>query len=93
MKGNIIVLTVSRIMWSLSMSVVFPYQSLYSQELGGSEPVMGMMTALGSLVSGYIYEINPMHPWHLNVVFMAVSLFLAARLVENLKPPRRKRNH
>jgi len=40
MRANILVLTVSRIIWSLSMSVVFPYQSLYIQELGGSRPVI-----------------------------------------------------
>ena len=40
MRANILVLTVSRIIWSLSMSVVFPYKSLYIQELGGSRPVI-----------------------------------------------------
>jgi len=40
---------------------------------------------LDSLVSGYIYEINPMYPWYLNVVLLVASLFLVARLVEEPK--------
>lgn len=86
----------SRIIWSLSMSVVFPYQSLYIQELGGSKPVISsggyvqgfipfVPSMLDSLVSGYIYEINPMYPWYLNVVFLVASPFLVARLVEEPK--------
>jgi len=40
---------------------------------------------LDSLVSGYIYEINPMYPWYLNVVLLVASLFLVVRLVEEPK--------
>jgi MFS family permease len=58
MRGNILVLTVSRIIWSLSMSVVFPYQSLFIQELGGSKPVIGMITALGNVTGMIFYPLG-----------------------------------
>jgi len=96
MRANIFVLTVSLIIWSLSMSVVFLYQSLYIQWLGGSKPVISsggyvqcftplVPSMLESLVSGYICEINPMYPWYLKVVILVASLFLVARLVEEPK--------
>jgi hypothetical protein len=44
--------------------------------------ILFIPSMLGSLVSGYVYEINPTYPWHLNVVLLAVSLFLVARIVE-----------
>ncbi|TRO61443.1 hypothetical protein E2P71_00565, partial [Candidatus Bathyarchaeota archaeon] len=47
MKGNILVLTISRIIWSMSSSIVWPYQSLFIQDLGGSKPIIGLITALG----------------------------------------------
>ncbi|MBN2335854.1 MFS transporter [Candidatus Bathyarchaeota archaeon] len=58
MQGNILVLTVSRIIWSLSMSVVFPYQSLFIQELGGSKPVIGLITALGNVTGMVFYPLG-----------------------------------
>lgn len=47
MKGNVFVLTVSRVIWSVSMSVVLPFLSLYIIELGGTQPIVGMVNALG----------------------------------------------
>jgi len=58
MKGNILVLTVSRIIWSMSMSIVFPYLSLYILELGGSKPIVGMVNALGGLAGMFLYPIG-----------------------------------
>jgi hypothetical protein len=41
MKGNILVLTVSRVIWSVSDSIVYPYLSLYILELGAASPRSG----------------------------------------------------
>jgi len=57
-KGNILVLTVSRIIWSMSMSIVFPYQSLFIQALGGSKPMIGLITALGSATGMIFYPLG-----------------------------------
>ena len=45
MKGNVFVLTVNRVIWSVSMSLFFPF--LYIIELGGTKPIVGMVNALG----------------------------------------------
>ncbi len=45
MKGNVFVLTVSRVIWSVSMSLFFPF--LYIIELGGTKPIVGRVNALG----------------------------------------------
>ena len=58
MKGNILVLTVSRIIWSLSSSIVWPYQSLFIQDLGGSKPIIGMITALGNFTGMLFYPLG-----------------------------------
>ena len=57
-KGNIKILIVSRIIWSLSMSIVTPYQSLYILDLGGSKPVIGLITALGNVAGMLFYPIG-----------------------------------
>ncbi len=46
MKGNVL-LTVSRVIWSVSMSLFFPFLSLYIIELGGTKPIVGKVNALG----------------------------------------------
>jgi hypothetical protein len=38
MRGNILVLTVSRVIWSMSNSIVYPYLLLHILELGGASP-------------------------------------------------------
>ena len=46
MKGNVL-LTVSRVIWSVSMSLFFPFLSLYIIELGRTKPIVGKVNALG----------------------------------------------
>ncbi len=58
MKGNILVLTVSRIIWSLSSSIVWPYQSLFIQDLGGTKPIIGLITALGNVTGMLFYPLG-----------------------------------
>lgn len=52
--GNILVLTVCRVLWSASTSIVFPYLSLYIRALGGSPVEVGLINALG-LISGMLF--------------------------------------
>ena len=49
MKGNILILTVSRVIWSISGAVVRPYMSLYILALGGSKPVIGFSKDVHSI--------------------------------------------
>ena len=58
MKGNILVLTVSRVIWSISGAVVRPYMSLYILALGGSKPVIGFSNALADLVGMFLYPLG-----------------------------------
>lgn len=58
MKGSVLVLTVSRVIWSVSMSIVFPFLSLYIIELGGTKPIVGMVNALGSVASMFLFPVG-----------------------------------
>ncbi len=58
MKGNVLVLTVSRVIWSVSMSIVFPFLSLYIIELGGTKPIVGMVNALGSVAGMVLFPVG-----------------------------------
>ena len=58
MKGNILVLTVSRVIWSVSGSIVYPYLSLYILELGGSKPQIGLVNAIAGLAGMFLYPLG-----------------------------------
>ena len=58
MKGNILVLTVSRIIWSMSSSIVWPYVSLYIIELGGNPPLIGKITALANIAGMLFFPLG-----------------------------------
>jgi MFS family permease len=58
MKGNILVLTVSRVIWSISGAVVRPYMSLYILALGGSKPVIGFANAMADLAGMFLYPLG-----------------------------------
>ena len=58
MKGNILVLTVSRVIWSISGAVVRPYMSLYILALGGSKPVIGFANALAGFVGMFLFPLG-----------------------------------
>lgn len=58
LKGNVLVLTVSRVLWSASDAIVLPYLALYIRELGGSNSTIGMVYALGSLAACLLYPIG-----------------------------------
>ncbi|MCD6264022.1 MFS transporter [Candidatus Bathyarchaeota archaeon] len=56
--GNILVLTVCRILWSTSTSIAFPYLSLYIRALGGSPADVGVINALGLLSGMLLYPVG-----------------------------------
>ncbi len=58
MKGNILVLTVSRIIWSMSSSIVWPYVSLFIIRLGGEYATIGKITALANIAGMLFYPLG-----------------------------------
>jgi len=58
MRGNVLVLTVSRILWSMGDALVLPYLSLYILALGGDKPTIGWVNAMGSLAACLLYPIG-----------------------------------
>ena len=58
MRGNVLVLTVSRVLWSVSDSICLPYLSLYILALGGTAETVGWVNALGSLAAAVLYPIG-----------------------------------
>ena len=58
MRGNILVLTVSRIIWSMSSSIVWPFVSLYIIELGGDAPTIGKITALANIAGMLFFPLG-----------------------------------
>jgi len=63
MTGNVLVLTVCRVIFTLSQSLAWPYFSLFVLALGGSVKEIGLITALGGLagliffpVGGYVAD-------------------------------------
>ncbi|MBE0633195.1 hypothetical protein IH574_01375 [Candidatus Bathyarchaeota archaeon] len=58
LTGNVLVLTVSRILWSMSDALVLSYLSLYILALGGDKPTIGWVKALGSFAALLLYPIG-----------------------------------
>jgi MFS family permease len=58
MKGNVLVLTVSRVLWSMSDSLAWPYLSLYILFLGGTAESVGFVYAVGTMAACVLYPIG-----------------------------------
>lgn len=58
MKGNILVLTVCRTVWSISQSIAWPYFSLFVLALGGSAKEIGLITAIGGMAGLILYPVG-----------------------------------
>ena len=58
MKGNVLVLTVSRVLWSMSDTIVYPYLSLFILALGGDKNTIGDVYFWGSLAACVLYPIG-----------------------------------
>ena len=58
MTGNVLVLTVCRIIFTLSQSLAAPYFSLFVLALGGSVQDIGIITALGGIAGLVFYPLG-----------------------------------
>ena len=58
LKGNVLVLTVSSVLWSASDAIVLPYLSIYIRELGGDNQTIGLVYAMGSLAACLLYPVG-----------------------------------
>lgn len=58
MRGNVLVLTVCRLIWTFSGSIAGPYFSLYILALGGSPSEIGLVYALGGLAGLFLYPVG-----------------------------------
>ena len=58
MKGNVLILTVSRVLWSISDSINMPYLSLYIIFLGGDATTVGWVNAVGAMAAAILYPIG-----------------------------------
>lgn len=58
LKGNVLILTISRVLWSASDAIVLPYLSLYILGLGGDKPTIGLVYAMGSLAACLLYPVG-----------------------------------
>lgn len=57
-QGNIKVLIVCRLLWSLSTSIVYPYFSFYILALGGSSQEVGLISSLGILSGMFLFPVG-----------------------------------
>lgn len=57
MKGNVLVLTTTRVMQSFIFQMAMPFLSLYILALHGTDPVVGLVFSLGPLASFLVYPI------------------------------------
>jgi len=58
LKGNILVLMVCRVLWSLSTSIVYPFFSLYILALGGTPTEIGLINSLGIIAGMVLYPVG-----------------------------------
>ncbi len=58
MRGNILVLTITQALGTISRSMAFPYASLYIIALGGSPEQIGLITALSPLAGLLVFPIG-----------------------------------
>lgn len=89
LRGNVLILTLSRMLWSVSVSIVFPYMSLYILELGGSKPIIGLVNAVGSLASILLYPIGGYiadKSGRVRIVGLSTLIFASSFLVFALAP-------
>ena len=57
MRGNVLVLTVTRVLGMFCRSMVFPYRSLYILALGGQPAQIGFVNSLGPLAGLLVFPI------------------------------------
>ena len=57
-RGNIRILMICRVLWSLSTSIVYPYFSFYIIALGGTSKEIGLINSVGILAGMILYPIG-----------------------------------
>ena len=57
-QGNIKILMICRLLWSLSTSIVYPYFSYYVLALGGSSKEVGFISSIGILAGMFLYPVG-----------------------------------
>jgi len=57
MKGNVLVLTLTRMLLFFSSRLVTPFFSLYVLSLGGTPAVVGLSASLASLATIFVYPV------------------------------------
>lgn len=55
LRGNLLILVSSNIIWQFSVNIAQPYLSLYVISLGGSSEAIGLVNALGALAGIFLY--------------------------------------
>lgn len=58
LTGNVLVLTVCRVIWNMSQSLASPYFSLFVLALGGSVQDIGIITSIGGLAGLILYPLG-----------------------------------
>lgn len=58
LRGNLLILVVSSVIWQFSTNIPGPYLPLYIISLGGSPPDVGLVSALGSLAGLILYPLG-----------------------------------
>jgi MFS family permease len=57
-QGNIRILIICRLLWSLSTSIVYPYFSYYIIALGGAKQDIGFISSIGILAGMFLYPVG-----------------------------------
>jgi len=89
MRGNVLVLTVSRVLWSMGDSVVYAYFSLYILSLGADKPVIGIINSVGTLAACLLYPIGGYiadKAGRARLVGLATMLYTTSFMVYALSP-------
>jgi MFS family permease len=57
-KGNVLVLTVSSVLWSISDTITYAYLSLYILSLGGSYVTIGVVNSIAAISAIVLYPVG-----------------------------------
>jgi len=57
-RGNIKILIICRLLWSLSTSIVYPYFSYYIEAIGGTKQDIGFISSIGILAGMFLYPVG-----------------------------------
>jgi len=58
LRGNLLILVSSNIIWQFSVNIAQPYLSLYVISLGGTSEAIGLVNSLGALAGIFLYPLG-----------------------------------